>query len=104
MIVYNMPPVIDLFWASLPAQRHMIAKHGVELEEAIEAAESSIRHVRAADGPRGARRYVVPGKTFDGRRLWVVFEHEAQGRGRIITAREPEGDKERARHRRQRGD
>ena len=99
-----MPPVIGEFWASLPAQLHMIAKHGVELEEAIEAAESTNRQSRTEDSPCGRRRYIIAGKTGDGRRLWVVFEDEGQGRGRIIAAREPLGEKERARHRRERGD
>jgi uncharacterized DUF497 family protein len=99
-----MPPIIGEFWASLPAQLHMIAKHGVELEEAIEAAESTTRHSRTTDSPHGRRRYIVAGKTGDGRRLWVVFEDEGHGRGRIITSREALGEKERARHRRQRGD
>jgi len=99
-----MPPLIDEFWASLPAQRHMIVKHGVELDEAIEAAESTSRHSRTTDSPQGRRRYIVAGKTSDGKRLWVVFEDEGHGRGRIITAREVLGEKERARHKRQRGD
>ncbi len=99
-----MPPVIDLFWASLPAQRHMIVKHGVELDEAIEAAEGTSRQYRTSDSPTGRRRYIVPGRTGDGRRLWVVFEDEGQGRGRIITAREAASERERARHKRQRGD
>ena len=99
-----MAPVIDEFWASLRAQWHMLAKHGVPLEDAIEAAESTERHYRTSSGETGERRYVVPGKTTDGWRLWVVFADEGGRRGRIITAFEPQNAKDQARHRRMRGD
>lgn len=105
-----MPRVIDEFWASASAQAHMLVKHAVTLDEALEAAESS-RAYHAAGGepdgspnPTGQRRYLVAGRTQAGRRLWVVFADEGGGRGRVITAREARGQAERARHRRMRGD
>jgi uncharacterized DUF497 family protein len=99
-----MPPVIDEFWASMAAQWHLVADHHVAIEEAVEAAESSQRHYRTHSGGSTERRYVVPGKTADGRRLWVVFADEGHRRGRIITALDPAGQQDRVRHRRMRGD
>jgi uncharacterized DUF497 family protein len=99
-----MPPIIEEFWASTRAQHHMIVEHGVDLEDALDAAESTDRHYRASAGASEERRYIIPGKTSSGRRLWVAFAVEGGGRGRIITAREPAGRKERARHKRLRGD
>jgi uncharacterized DUF497 family protein len=105
-----MPRQIEEFWASPSAQEHMLDKHGVTLEEVLEAAESSLVYQRAPSPPvgflrpTGEKRYLIAGKTESGRRLWVVFADEGAGRGRIITAREPEGKAERARHKGMRGD
>jgi uncharacterized DUF497 family protein len=105
-----MPQQIEEFWASTSAQEHILAKHGVTLEEALEAAESSpVYQPTQSDRPgslhpTGQKRYLIAGKTEAGRRLWVVFADEGKGRGRIITAREPQGRTERARHKRMRGD
>jgi uncharacterized DUF497 family protein len=105
-----MPPQIQEFWASPSAQEHILGKHGVTLEEALEAAESSpvyqpaSSHPTGAPRPTGEKRYLIAGKTESGRRLWVVFADEGKRRGRIITAREPQGRAERARHKRMRGD
>ena len=96
--------MIEEFRASRSAQRHMAAKHGVDVEEALEAAGSTPRHYRTYRAEAGERRYLVPGKTEDGRRLWVVFADEGGGRGRIITARTAQGSNDHARHRRLRGD
>jgi uncharacterized DUF497 family protein len=105
-----MPQQIEEFWASPTAQDHILDKHGVTLEEALEAAESSPvyqpAHARLPGSlhPTGEQRYLIAGKTEAGRRLWIVFADEGEGRGRIITAREPQGRAERARHKRMRGD
>jgi uncharacterized DUF497 family protein len=99
-----MPPIIDEFRASVSAQRHMIVKHDVTLEEAAEAARSTQQHYRTYSDDAGERRYVAAGKTPDGRRLWVVFADEGGRRGRIITAFDPVNRKDTARHRRMRGD
>ena len=88
----------------MAAQWRMLADHDVAIEEALEAAASSQRHYRTHSGESTERRYVVPGKTMDGRRLWVVFADEGRRRGRIITAFEPVGQQDRVRHRRMRGD
>ena len=85
------------------AAHHILEKHDVTEEEPLEAVQSSVVHRRARDDPRGRWRYVVAGKTGEGRRLWVVFEDEGPGQARIITAREPSGE-DRTRHRRMRGD
>ena len=82
----------------------MFEKHGVTVDEALEAAETAPQYRRTRSGPEGQPRYYVAGRTFDGRRLWVIFEDEGGGCGRIVTAREPAGAQERARHRRMRGD
>jgi uncharacterized DUF497 family protein len=82
----------------------MLAKHDVEFVEAVEAGESSDRHYRTYSDGTGERRYVVPGRTADGRRLWVVFADEGDRCGRIITAFEPTDRNDLARHRRMRGD
>jgi uncharacterized DUF497 family protein len=97
-------PIIDEFRVSPHAAAHMLEKHGVSAEEAVEAAESTRRHSRARTEDPRERRYVIAGKTLSGRRLWVVFTHEGWRTGRIITAREAEGQKERSRHERMRGD
>ena len=99
-----MPRQIQEFWASASAQEHMLEKHGVSLEEALEAAESSPVYRRARDDPRGEKRYMIPGKTHGDRRLWIIFADQGDGRGRVITAREAQGRSERARHKRMRGD
>lgn len=99
-----MPSRIEEFWASARAQDHMLTKHGVSLDDAVEAAESAPVFQRARDSSDGERRYLAVGKTASGRRLWVIFADEGNGRGRIITAREPRGRDERSRHRRLRGD
>jgi len=105
-----MPRRIEDFWASPSAQEHILDKHGISLEEVLEAAESSPVYQPAKTEPQGSlnptgeKRYLVAGKTDDGKRLWVVFADEGNGRGRIITAREAQGQAERARHKRMRGD
>ena len=99
-----MSPIIDDFRASIHARRHMLAKHDVEFVEAAEAGESSDRHYRTYSDSADERRYVVPGKTADGRRLWVVFADEGNRLGRIITAFEPTDRSDVTRHRRMRGD
>jgi uncharacterized DUF497 family protein len=81
----------------------MLEKHGVTLEEALGAVETAPQYRRTRSGPGGEPRYYVAGKTLDRRRLWVIFEDEGGGVGRIVTAREPSGVDERARHRRMRG-
>ena len=53
-----MSPIIEEFWATALAQRHMIAKHGVQLDEALEAAESTERHFRTESPIAGENRYV----------------------------------------------
>ena len=75
-----------------------------DARKAIEAAQSTDRHHRTRSNVAGERRYVIPGRTGDGRRLWVIFADEGGRWGRIITAREPSGQKEQARHRRLRGE
>ena len=99
-----MSPRIIEFYVTGRAEAHMLDKHGVVLEEAVEAAESSAHYRRTRSGTDGRSRLYVAGKTADGRRLWVVFADEGAGLGRIVTAREPTGAKERARHRQMRGD
>jgi len=99
-----MPPLIEEFRVSHAAQRHMLADHDVAIEDALEAAASSRRHYRTYSTRPGERRYVVAGKTLDGRRLWVVFADEGGRRGRIITAYEPASERSLAEHRRRRGD
>ncbi len=105
-----MPRRMEEFWASPSAQEHILGKHGITLEEVLEAAESSPLYQPAktdAQGsvnPTGDRRYLIAGKTDGGRRLWIVFADEGGGRGRIITAREAQGQAERARHKGMRGD
>jgi uncharacterized DUF497 family protein len=99
-----MAPIIDEFRVSAAAGRHIRDKHDVDPEEAVEAAESTSRHYRLAAGVPQDRRYVVAGKTEDGRRIWVFFDDEGGGRGRIVSAREARGKQDIARHKRMRGD
>ncbi len=103
-IAQAMPPVIEEFWASTRAQRHMLSRHSATFEEACEAAASTKNYERTSGGPGRERRSIAAGKTSEGRRPVVIFADEGGGRGRIITAREPKGHKERARHKRTRGD
>ena len=99
-----MAPRITEFYATRKARAHILDKHGITLEDALEAVESTPRYRRTRSGPDGEPRYYVAGRTQDGRRLWVIFAHERGGRGRIITAREATGETERSRHKRMRGD
>jgi uncharacterized DUF497 family protein len=95
---------IDWFRVSASAARHMIDKHGVSPEEAQEGAESSPIYRRGRSVKGGERRYLVPGKTEAGRRLWVVVADEGGGQGRIITAWEARDRADIARHKRLRGE
>lgn len=99
-----MAPMIELFQVSLRAQRHMGDKHGVDLADAVEAAESTFRHYRIESGSGKERRYLLAGKTETGRRLWVIYDDEGGGIGRIVTAREALGKQDIARRKRLRGD
>jgi uncharacterized DUF497 family protein len=92
------------FRISRRAADHILEKHGVTLEEVLEAAESSPVYRRARGDALEQRRYMIAGRTGTGRRLWIVFADEGAGMGRIITAREARGHADRARHRRMRGD
>lgn len=98
-----MPQQITEFWATATTQEQMLKEHNVSLEEVEEAAMSSPVYQRQKS-IGSEKRYVVPGKTSAGRRLWVIFADEGGGRGRIISARETKGRKERARHKRMRGE
>ena len=105
-----MAPQFVEFSVSESAAWHMLEKHGVTPEEALEAADSTLVYrpgdppfVIRPDGTR-ERRYVIPGKTEDGRRLWVVVTYEGEGETRIITARQPVAEHDRALRRRARGD
>jgi uncharacterized DUF497 family protein len=99
-----MAPVIEEFRVSVHAEQHMLYAHGVSLDEAIEAAESTPRQSRTYGTPSGASRYVIPGKTSAGRRLWVVFADEGGRIGRIVTAYDPLGRRDATKHRKMRGD
>jgi uncharacterized DUF497 family protein len=104
-----MSPRFVEFWVSESAARHMLEKHDVTVEEALEAAYSTDAwtplHAAPDDSPNWTPepRYGIPGKTDDGRRLWVIVAHEGSGVGRILTAFEPASATARARHRRMRG-
>lgn len=99
-----MAPMIDEFRVSAAAGRHIEEKHGVGAEDAIDAAESTPRHYRLQAGATRDRRYIIPGKTNGGRRLWVIFDDEGDGTGRIVSAWEARGKQDIARHKRLRGD
>lgn len=97
-------PIIEEFRVSPYAERHMLEKHGVDLEDAVDAAESTSRQTRTYSAESGENRYVIPGKTEAGRRLWVIFADEGGGTGRIITAYDPLSRRDAARHKQMRGD
>lgn len=103
-----MSPRLVEYWASPSAIEHMWFDHGVSLEEAIEAAQSTSTyrpgHPRQLLDGTIERRYVIPGKTGGDRRLWVVVADETAERARILTAWEPVAKHDRALHRRTRGD
>jgi uncharacterized DUF497 family protein len=105
-----MPRRVEEFWASPSAEEHIADKHGLTLEEVLEAAHSSRAYQPArtdshdSSHPTGEKRYTIAGKTESGKRVWVVFADEGDGWGRIITAREARGQGERSRHKRMRGD
>lgn len=105
-----MAPRIDEFWISRSAAEHILLKHGLFADEVVEAAESSGIHQPAHQetdeslNATGHKRYLIPGKTDSGSRIWIIFADEGEGRGRIITAREVVGKGERERHRRMRGE
>jgi uncharacterized DUF497 family protein len=94
-----MPPRIRALRVSRHAGEHMEEKHGVTAEEAMEAAHGARTYRRTHGGAGGERRYMAPGKTYGGRRLWVVVADEGFGRGRIISAWEPQSKADVSRHR-----
>jgi uncharacterized DUF497 family protein len=94
-----MPPRIRKLRVGPFAGDHMEEKHGVAAEEAIEAAEDARTYRRTHGGKGGERRYLAPGKTLGGRRLWVVVVDEGFGRGRIVSAWEPRSKADVSRHR-----
>jgi len=104
----TMPSRIRGFHISASAEAHIQEKHGLCLDEVLEAADSSGTYAPAAPepalslNPTGHKRYLIADKTESGRRLWVIFADEGGEWGRIITAREALGNRER--HRRTRGD
>lgn len=98
-----MSALLTEFWTSPLAQQHMLEKHNISFEEAEHAAAEAPVYTRQSMG-RGEPRYLAAGKTAAGRRLWVIFADEGQGRGRIITAREPHGRKELTWHRQHRNE
>jgi YD repeat-containing protein len=97
-------PIIDEFIASPTARRHILDKHGLDLEDAIDAAWSTSRHHRTYAGSSQDRRYIIAGKAADGRRIWVTYDDLGDGTGRVVTAREASGRQDIARHKRLRGD
>jgi uncharacterized DUF497 family protein len=92
----------DRVFASEAARRHMLDKHGVEYDEAVEAllSRGHVKRIRS-DSP-DERRYLAQGQTDEGRRLNVVFVRQWGGRARVVTAYEPRSRKQRQRHRRRR--
>ncbi len=66
-----------------------IARHGVDLYEAEEAATDPGDIVkRAGTDRRGNRRYVYVGKTEDGRILFMVVDRKGGRRWRVGSARD----------------
>jgi uncharacterized DUF497 family protein len=91
---------------SVASREHMETKHGVyqyEVEEAIESLRAG-QWRRGYPAGDGTPRYVAAGRTWSGRRLTVVFELEHGSTAKVISAREPAGHKETARHKALRGD
>lgn len=82
-----MAPLIHEFRVSPSAEAHIFEKHGLVLDEVLEAAESSRVHQRVADedqsslNPTSHKRYLIAGKTETGKRLWVIFADEGRGEG-----------------------
>jgi uncharacterized DUF497 family protein len=91
-------PTPDDIYASPAAREHMLVKHDVEFEEAVEVLTTVPGGQRVRGGSPGERRYMMDGQTDSGRRLRVVFVRESGRRIRVITAYESGGRKRRRRH------
>lgn len=66
---------------------HVAARHGIAPQEAREAFEQG--HVFR--GPRshdGGRTYIVRGRTYAGRPLWLLVKSRGRGIAILITARD----------------
>lgn len=66
-----------------------IARHGVDLYEAEEAARDPATSIKRTDNDKyGNARYIYLGKTEDGRILFMVVDRKDRGRFRIGSARD----------------
>jgi uncharacterized DUF497 family protein len=71
-----------------------IARHGLSPDEVEEAFAGTLKIRKTRDG-----RYLAFGETLDGRLVLAVFEKLAEGRVRVVTARDMD-DAERRLYRR----
>lgn len=72
------------WWASGSAKKHMLEKHNVHWDEVEDILEQHITFRRVQD-VWGERRYIMQGRTGNGRYLTVVFAFDGFI-ARIITA------------------
>ena len=76
----------DRLVISAQCARKILSKHGVTPEEAREAFEGG-RVFRGPNSRDGGRTYIVHGRTYAGRPLWILAKAAGAGVARLITAR-----------------
>jgi hypothetical protein len=68
---------------------HIAERHGLEPREVREAFETGGKAGDVFRGPNshdGGRTYIVRGRTYAGRPLWVLVKYRGQGMAQLITA------------------
>lgn len=69
--------------------KHIRERHGIEPEEVRQAFEQGSNSVfRGPNSPEGGRTYIVRGRTYAGRPLWILVKSRGRGMAVLITARE----------------
>ncbi len=66
---------------------HIWGRHRITREEAREAFEQG-QVFRGPTSDEGRRTYIIRGRTYAGRRLWLLVKPGGQSRAILITARD----------------
>lgn len=74
---------------SLPVAEKIARKHQLTPGEVREAVERG-QVFRGPNGRDGSRTYIIRGRTYAGRRLWVLLRPTEPGVAKLITARDDE--------------
>jgi hypothetical protein len=79
----------DYISISRDVAEKILRKHGVSPDEARQAVEQG-RVFRGPNSRQGGRTYIVRGRTYAGRRLWLLVRPSTPRVAKLITARDDE--------------